>query len=104
LRTNGQISAYRGTVLEPLASISYEDNASLYSQDPVEAFLERYGKPADDVTIYENGGNNIDVPDEEPIYAPSENVTYSISSGDHNPIHSNVYVADLAGKNFLRIF
>lgn len=85
-------------MLEPMGTIEFQDQEFIYSQDPVEAFLERHGKPADEVTIYENGGNYIEIPDDEPIYAPSENVSYSNASGDHNPIHSNVYIADLAGK------
>jgi hypothetical protein len=97
LKIHGKISAFRGTMVEPLATIEFQDQTHIYTHNPIEAFLERYGKPADDVTIYENGGNIINIPNEEPLYAPSENVTYSISSGDYNPIHTNQYIADLAG-------
>lgn len=69
------------------------------TNDPVESFLERYGKPVDAVTIFENGGNAVaNISDTEAIYSPNENVTYSVASGDYNPIHTNSFVADLSGK------
>eukprot|EP01114_Cavostelium_apophysatum_P006579 TRINITY_DN1795_c0_g1_i2.p1 TRINITY_DN1795_c0_g1~~TRINITY_DN1795_c0_g1_i2.p1 ORF type:complete len:3793 (+),score=1033.24 TRINITY_DN1795_c0_g1_i2:910-11379(+) len=69
------------------------------ARDPVEFFLERHGKTADNVDIFDSGGYVL--AEKVEISAPhvSESEFYATASGDLNPIHYNSGLAAFAGLN-----
>jgi acyl dehydratase len=79
--------------LQIIASIDFHEE--LVTQGSVEAYLERHGRPIEATSIFDEGGYAM-LSEPVVVYAPAENVTYSVASGDFNPIHSNPYIADFA--------
>ncbi|KAI8317916.1 hypothetical protein GQ54DRAFT_323777, partial [Martensiomyces pterosporus] len=81
-----------------IADVSFECGKAF--RNPVTEYLARHGQPAETVAIFEGGGYEV-VPksSSNPMVAiiPDTNWPYSHVSGDYNPIHTNCYVADMAG-------
>eukprot|EP01062_Namystynia_karyoxenos_P028436 TRINITY_DN21550_c0_g1_i1.p1 TRINITY_DN21550_c0_g1~~TRINITY_DN21550_c0_g1_i1.p1 ORF type:complete len:4167 (+),score=1617.38 TRINITY_DN21550_c0_g1_i1:129-12503(+) len=67
--------------------------------DPVAVYLTDSGKAIDELRLFEHGGAELDLADlpDAAIQAPQANHEYSSVSGDCNPIHTNPFVAALAG-------
>lgn len=65
--------------------------------DPVLAYLKRTGTPLAQPVLFENGGYALTSAEAPCVFmTPSSNKTYSATSGDTNPIHTNPYFASLA--------
>ncbi|KAI8326430.1 hypothetical protein GQ54DRAFT_336614 [Martensiomyces pterosporus] len=81
-----------------IANVNFECGSSF--GNPVTEYLARHGQPAESTAMFEGGGYEI-VPksssDGMVAAVPDTNWPYSHVSGDYNPIHTNRYVADMAG-------
>ncbi len=71
-----------------VGSISYEKQG--VSDNVVRSFVQRFGNPLEPSIFFANGGYQLlGVADQ--IVVPSESLSYALSSGDLNPIHTNKY-------------
>ncbi|KAI8319305.1 hypothetical protein GQ54DRAFT_320354 [Martensiomyces pterosporus] len=81
-----------------IADVSFECGSSF--GNPVTEYLACHGQPAESTAMFEGGGYEI-VPKSSSNHmvaiVPDTNWPYSHVSGDYNPIHTNCYVADIAG-------
>ncbi|KAI8318728.1 hypothetical protein GQ54DRAFT_280477, partial [Martensiomyces pterosporus] len=81
-----------------IADVSFECGSSF--GNPVTEYLARHGQPAESTAMFEGGGYEI-LPksrsDRMVTVVSETNWPYSLVSGDFNPIHTNCYVADMAG-------
>lgn len=59
------------------------------------SFIERYGKQVERSVFFQTGGYQL-LNEPDKIQAPDENAGYAIASKDFNPIHTNIYFAQLA--------
>lgn len=76
----------------PLGSIKFEGTG--LAADPVSAFISRAAKPHLPINALDNDGYTLA---QQTFTTPSSNQLYSICSGDHNPIHTNILLAEYAG-------
>ncbi|KAJ2332717.1 fatty acid synthase alpha subunit Lsd1, partial [Coemansia sp. RSA 2681] len=80
-----------------VADINFECGMS--TKDPVVEYLRRYGV-APDVSLFDGEGYSLVSPDSHKLMhvtVPDSNWEYAKLSADGNPIHTNPYIADVAG-------
>ncbi|KAJ2379959.1 fatty acid synthase alpha subunit Lsd1, partial [Coemansia sp. RSA 2611] len=75
-----------------VANVDYESSAAY--GNPVLRFLLRHGHTENSSLLFESGSILLA---EGMAVAPPSSQAYSNASGDHNPIHTNAYFADMAG-------
>ncbi|KAI8318453.1 hypothetical protein GQ54DRAFT_280754, partial [Martensiomyces pterosporus] len=99
IKTTGSVllrsSTHRAT---HIADVNLECGSSF--GNPVTEYLARHGQPAESTTLFEGGGYEIlpiSSSDRMVAVVPDTNWPYSFVSTDYNPIHTNRYVADMAG-------
>lgn len=82
--------------VQRVGTVFYEcTDPSVGPKDPVSAYLDRHGTPIVRDRFFESGGYAIKVP--STMTAPNQSIAYAEASSDWNPIHTNVYFAQLAG-------
>ena len=82
--------------LKKVATIEYSSTETTKG-DPVLAYLERHAKPLAQPAMFDNDGYALTKDGECTFVTPFTNEDYSHTSGDTNPIHTNPYLAALAG-------
>ncbi|KAJ2859979.1 fatty acid synthase alpha subunit Lsd1 [Coemansia aciculifera] len=80
-----------------IANIDFEWGVS--AKDPVIGFLRRYEVPSGELLFNHNGYSLVSPSNQElmQVMVPDSNWEYAHVSADGNPIHTNPYVADIAG-------
>jgi len=95
IRAEGTISLVEGSVFTRIGHVSFSGEDML--KCPVEAYLHRQAKNVDTTHLFADGGYALFAPSDNVATSPNENWTYAVASGDHNPIHTNPYLADVVG-------
>jgi fatty acid synthase subunit alpha len=97
--TTGKVSSHTASslLLHPVGKVASQVTDT--QSDPVRSYLDRHGDPVDPTSFFQDGGYIASPPtlEQRPSFAPRENDTYSVASGDYNPIHTNRYIATLCG-------
>ena len=82
-----------------VAKIYFKNDSPLHG-DPIESYLSKRGSISKDIVMFPNGGNSVVSKtfsaDATEIITNGSNALYSKLSGDHNPVHTSPFFAELA--------
>ncbi|KAI8919392.1 fatty acid synthase [Powellomyces hirtus] len=97
VKTTGSVFLKTTREVIEIGTVSYE--ASNVHGNVVMEYLNRHGSSIEQPVFFESGGYSV-LPDPKlfpaTVTVPTSNHAYAVASGDLNPIHTNVYFADLA--------